>query len=89
MMDAFKSWMYSGVRYVAVPNGNGGSSVIAETGEHYGSWLDVAEFRRRQKQGFDELLVLGRAELRVVHIANDPLPLAQRSGGGQKMEAGA
>ena len=72
MIEAFETWVYAGIRYVAVPNGNGESSVIAQTGEHYGSWQDTARFRKLQKQGKDESLVLGRAELRVVNSSNAP-----------------
>jgi len=69
-MKVCETWIYSGIRYIAVPNGNGGSSVLAQTGEHYGSWMDVKAFRKRQANGEDAALVLGRAELRVAHVSN-------------------
>jgi hypothetical protein len=68
-MKSFEVWTHAGMKYLSIPNGNGGDSVIAENGEHYGSWQNVAEFRRRQRAGVDEMLVLGKAFIRVVHIA--------------------
>jgi len=50
MTKKFETWTHNGIKMLAVPNGTS-VSIIDEDGGNYGSWLAVADFRKRQTTG--------------------------------------
>lgn len=51
MRHAFQTWKFSGLEFLSVPNDRNSEQIIDSAGANYGSWLSVAEFRKRQKSG--------------------------------------
>lgn len=61
--QAFETWMFDGVRYLAIPL-DGRVHVISQDGSNFGSWFDVQSFRKRQQsQSPQEWMALGMAFL--------------------------
>lgn len=64
---AFKTWMFSGLQFIAVPHDSNSDHIMDALGGNYGSWMSVEEFRKRQQAGIlSEWQSLGRAHLQVV-----------------------
>lgn len=49
-MHIFKTWVYAGVRYIAVKAVDG-EQVLDEAGRYFGAWRDHESFRQSQKEG--------------------------------------
>lgn len=63
---AFTVWRFCGIDFIATPSGHG-FHVMDALGANYGSWMDIEEFRKRQRSGIlSAWTSLGRAHLSVI-----------------------
>lgn len=63
-MKVFETWTHNGIRYIAIPKDQGSHAIMSETGDNFGSWQRIEEFKRRQAKGYKDMS-LGLAELRI------------------------
>lgn len=62
----FDTWVFNSVRFLAVPDGNGGYHIVDQRGNNYGSWQLLEMFRSLQRAGESKANAIGgRATLRV------------------------
>jgi hypothetical protein len=63
----FKTWRFCGIEFIAIPGDRDSEHIMDALGANYGSWMSVAEFRKRQQSGIlADWQSLGRAHLSVV-----------------------
>ena len=67
-MQAFETWTFCGLHYLAVPNGNGKVIVISEDGYSFGAWFSVESFRLAQKEQKETCTALCKAKLSVMNV---------------------
>lgn len=63
---AFSFWTFSGQKYIAVPH-NDGFSIADSSGNNFGAWMSVENFRKRQQSGvLADWQPLGKCRLQLV-----------------------
>jgi hypothetical protein len=64
-MKIFKSWVFGGVRYIALKSVEG-EQIVDETGRYFGGWQDHKAFRKAQREArANEYFIAASASLAV------------------------
>jgi hypothetical protein len=67
----FETWKHGDIRFLAFPNGNGGLTIVDEHGNNFGSWYEIAHFKKKYVEStgaIDNSLALGKCNLKIINI---------------------